>query len=285
MLRLLKLIRVSLSLAGLAFFAYAISLVEWSAMAPSILWLGLVVPVFWISLGFSVAGFIALARAENNNTKTASLFWVYVDSWIARYAPGPSAIASKTASLASLSWDVGAALKLIAVDFMHNLILTSLVALILGTSLLQGCCGADIPSVYVTILISGLVLTSGIFAYSIIRGVGRGAIYLFLGSRVFLAVAVALSFRATTSMPMSEVLPLTALYLGAVVIGYLALVVPGGIGVRESAFILGASWFGYSIETAAALAASARLATLLADLGVLGLWVLRRATIRKRDLL
>lgn len=281
MSQLFRFMRTALSLVGLAFFAYAISMVEWGVMAPRTLWLWLIAPVFWISLGFSVAGFIALARADHNSTRPALLFWLYVDSWIARYTPGPSAIASKFGSLASLSWDGKSALKLVAVDVMHNLVATSLIALALGTTLLQGCCGGSAPSVYMTLLTSSLVLISGILAYSRIKGVGQGPIYLFLGSRIFLAVAVALSFRVSTSMSMSQTLSLTALYVGAVVIGYLSLVVPGGIGVRESAFILGASWFGYPIEMTAALAASARVATLLADLGVLALWILRRVTSRK----
>lgn len=96
---------------------------------------------------------------------------------------------------------------------------------------------------------------------------------LYLAPRCINVVGMMILASAIIPLPIHELALIGAAFVLASIIGMLAFMVPGGLGVREGVFVLLCSYF-MDTETAIALAVVTRLFTTVADIGVFGVYLM-----------
>jgi len=264
---ILKWFRILLSIFGLAFFLYALAQIRWGDLAESLVSMLLLIPVLWLSLWLNANAFANLIDLRATVSR-AAMRLLFLEAWIARYVPGPSQLASKTVGLKN----AGLNNKEVARQLFADLALTigatacfGLAFAIAGSSF-----GLFLkpPLWHLSLLLLPL-LTLSLIAVKRFLLVPNLAFSYFLVSRFTYALGVCLFVHEVTGLRLDAIFALTGLYLLSVVVGHLAIVVPGGIGVREGFFILILTEFmSFGLGSAAVIAAGIRASTLFSDSGV-----------------
>ena len=259
----LGLLRAVLSVFGLGFFIYALANIDLSSIGSAVSLSPVLALPYAIAFILTAFGFALLAEQDQQTRYSFSWYLsLYAESWVARYAPGPSAIASKLAQLRDRSVSFSASAKAVSLDSIFIMLFT----LLWGMALLADFLFREYLSKEIN---PGMLLqfsTIAIFLAAVWMSAkfgGAKATFLYATSRLVLTIGVYLSFMSL--FPAINHLEAVGTYLFSILAGYVSFVVPGGIGVRESVFIGIYMSIGGSFTEATALAAAARLHTLVAD--------------------
>ena len=278
-----KVVRVALAIGGLLFFVFAIGTLDWSSMPKSPLLLAPVIPLLWLSLWLNSSGFVRLIGVEDAAQKQVT-HDVFVESWLVRYVPGPSSIASKSIALHRIKLPKSQIAKKVVLDSLLLLVQTLFIGA--GLVVLSGTTHEIEQGHWLFLILWGaLFVTVFVSVWLLVTKLVSAETYsYYLASRFALAFGFASSFLLVSPITPMEAMFLAGIYLFSAAVGYLALVIPGGIGLRESVFILSlVSLTSYGFEMATFLAVLGRAATLIADLAVL-LFLGARKSVRKRKL-
>jgi uncharacterized membrane protein YbhN (UPF0104 family) len=247
-----------------------------------------------VSTGWLWGGLLNfLIRDTAVRVSAAEAVRVHLISWLMKYIPGQAG-----SFLTKMSWArrKGIAKSTVASSFLYENILlifasvlptVPIVAWVVGEKLFQNL-SVMAPLILVVAPLL-FVLNTKLFYGSINRGlnkIGRAPIpeNLFIAPRSFFNfqaqfllprvlngagfVCIAASLLEVTP---GMYVPLAAMYVFAGIIGFLAILVPSGLGVREAVLVLLLSAY-FPTEQAAAVAIAARFYATIADLGVLGLY-------------
>lgn len=276
--RSLKYIRATLTVVGLVFFVGSLWFADWgvlSAVTPIQL---LSMPFFLASVCISGVAFWALRPARGASLKLYLAF--QIESWLVRYVPGPSQMTSKFVRLLDDGTDKTKAGQIVALDTLSNLTSSALVS---GSVMLLFLATPENPlslnEITFTLVISMVVVSGLALVYS---SFGLALLYSVLGRIVFIIAVLLVVPAQLHSYPDWGLIPFV--YLASAVVGYAAVFVPGGLGVRETAFVAIASAIGVmEAGQAIALAALFRMATMVADsLLALIVWPLTRLALKKK---
>lgn len=276
----LRLLRVVLSVFGFGFFIYALANIDLASLGSALSLSPVLAIPYALAFMLTALGFAFLTNKSQQTKHSFSWYLsIYAESWMARYAPGPSAITSKLAQLGERGMRLSLSAKAVSLDSIFLMLFTLLWGMVLSADFL-------FREYFSTEINLGWLLQFSIIAIFLaalwlaVKFGGARATFFYAASRLILTIGVYLSFLSL--FPAINHFQAVGIYLFSILAGYASLVVPGGIGVRESVFIAMYLSVDGTFTEATTLAATARLHTLVADAMIgLGLLISKMRNHRK----
>jgi uncharacterized membrane protein YbhN (UPF0104 family) len=252
-----------------------------------------------VSSGVLWGEIVSLLSKQKIKTKEA--IQIHLVSWMLKYIPGQAG-----SYLNKLNWGVkiGLSKKLITNAFVYETVLQAFASIIPTIPIVIWLFLEDVSSslsTFVPLLVvlpMLAVMNKRIFS-TLINWISLRLRYELFNQDMFLENkplwrlqlkfiiprvinGAAFVFVAASLLPVSigMYIPLAAIYVLAGIIGLLAIFVPSGLGVREAVIVLLAKSY-FSTEEAIALALIARFYATIADVGVLGLFLVTKRSLKK----
>lgn len=253
-------VRFTLTVAALAFFFGALFSADWTALQTLELVQSFAIPILVASVVLSGLAFWAIGSESGG--KIGPFILMQIESWIIRYLPGPSQVASKFVRLVEAGQSKSKAASITYQDVLTNVLSSALISGLMIVVFVLGAPKGTVP--LLTALIIIVLVAVSVLITLFLKPFGLALFFATFGRIVFIAgVWVALPESVKLE---GNVWIVPYLYLASAVVGYLAVFVPGGLGVRETAFIALCTTFGVlDVASAAGLAALLRLVTLMTD--------------------